>query len=182
MDRREFFVRSGKYLGAATAIAVAPAGIAQLLEAPPIIGAEAASIAPAAVIAIDPIARCWKWIHEAGVILEYQGNSAFHAYADGFFREMFIDEDPVTTIMTVKVMLADAGLPFEASKLTQFDHFFDEYGKFILGGSENTECFQENRYILWKGKTIDLMDIHNIIRSPRGRWPDPSDRMRVTVK
>lgn len=57
--------------------------------------------------------------------------------ADNFFKFM-MDNFPVElVVMGAKVALTNYNLPFDASKLKNFDAFHDKYGKFIVQAMEN---------------------------------------------
>lgn len=57
--------------------------------------------------------------------------------ADFFFRFMMDNFPTELAVMGAKVALANYNLPFDASKLTNFDEFHQRYGKYILAAMES---------------------------------------------
>lgn len=56
--------------------------------------------------------------------------------ADYFFRFMMDNFPTEITVMGAKVALTQYELPFDASKLKNFDEFHDKYGKYIIAAME----------------------------------------------
>lgn len=56
--------------------------------------------------------------------------------ADYFFRFMMDNFPTELTVMGAKVALTNYNLPFDASKLKNFDEFHERYGKFIIAAME----------------------------------------------
>lgn len=56
--------------------------------------------------------------------------------ADYFFRFMMDNFPTELTVMGAKVALTNYQLPFDASKLKNFDEFYEKYGKFIITAME----------------------------------------------
>jgi hypothetical protein len=58
------------------------------------------------------------------------------AQADRFFGFMMDNFPTELVVMGAKVALTNYQLPFDASKLSNFDKFHDKYGKFIIQAME----------------------------------------------
>jgi hypothetical protein len=56
--------------------------------------------------------------------------------ADNFFRFMMDNFPTELTVMGAKLALTNYNLPFDASKLKNFDEFHNKYGKFIITAME----------------------------------------------
>ena len=56
--------------------------------------------------------------------------------ADNFFRFMMDNFPTELTVMGAKIALTNYNLPFDASKLKNFDEFHSKYGKFIITAME----------------------------------------------
>ena len=56
--------------------------------------------------------------------------------ADNFFRFMMDNFPTELVVMGAKVALTNYKLPFDSSKLTNFDEFHDKYGKYIITAME----------------------------------------------
>lgn len=56
--------------------------------------------------------------------------------ADNFFRFMMDNFPTELTVMGAKVALTNYNLPFDATKLKNFDEFHEKYGKFIISAME----------------------------------------------
>ena len=56
--------------------------------------------------------------------------------ADNFFGFMMDNFPTELVVMGAKVALTNYGLPFDASKLKNFDRFHDKYGKYIIQAME----------------------------------------------
>jgi len=57
--------------------------------------------------------------------------------ADNFFKFMMENFPTELVVMGAKVALTNYNLPFDASKLKNFDEFHDKYGKYIIQAMEN---------------------------------------------
>ena len=57
--------------------------------------------------------------------------------ADNFFRFMMDNFPTELTVMGAKIALSNYNLPFDASKLKNFDEFHEKYGKYIISAMEN---------------------------------------------
>lgn len=60
----------------------------------------------------------------------------FNEMSDYFFRFMMDNFPTEIVVMGAKVALTQYNLPFDASKLKNFDEFHDKYGKFIIAAME----------------------------------------------
>ena len=58
------------------------------------------------------------------------------AMADNFFRFMMDNFPTELTVMGAKIALTNYNLPFDASKLKNFDEFHDKFGKYIIQAME----------------------------------------------
>ena len=56
--------------------------------------------------------------------------------ADNFFRFMMDNFPTELVVMGAKVALSNYNLPFDPSKLVNFDEFHDKYGKYIVNAME----------------------------------------------
>jgi hypothetical protein len=56
--------------------------------------------------------------------------------ADCFFKFMMDNFPTEIVVMGAKTALTNYGLPFDASKLKNFDKFFDQYGKYVIQAME----------------------------------------------
>jgi len=57
--------------------------------------------------------------------------------ADNFFRFMMDNFPTELTVMGAKIALTNYNLPFDASKLKNFDEFHEKFGKYIIQAMEN---------------------------------------------
>jgi len=61
---------------------------------------------------------------------------AWDDMADHFFSFMMDNFPTELVVMGAKVALTNYALPFDASKLKNFDRFHEKYGKFIIQAME----------------------------------------------
>lgn len=61
----------------------------------------------------------------------------FHTMADYFFRYMMDNFEVELVVMGARIALTTYNLPFQPTKLTNFDEFHQRYGKYILSASSN---------------------------------------------
>lgn len=61
----------------------------------------------------------------------------WHQKADYFFRFMMDNFPTELTVMGAKIALTNYNLPFDASKLKNFDEFHERFGKYIITAMEN---------------------------------------------
>jgi hypothetical protein len=59
----------------------------------------------------------------------------FHEMADNFFGYMMKNFETELTVMGARIALTTYNLPFQPSKLKNFDQFHARYGKYILQAS-----------------------------------------------
>jgi hypothetical protein len=59
-------------------------------------------------------------------------NKEFHAMADNFFRYMMDNFETELVVMGARIALTTYNLPFQPTKLRNFDEFHQRYGKYIL--------------------------------------------------
>ena len=62
-------------------------------------------------------------------------NKKFHEMADNFFGYMMKNFETELTVMGARIALTTYNLPFQPSKLKNFDQFHARYGKYILQAS-----------------------------------------------
>ena len=62
----------------------------------------------------------------------------FNDMADNFFRFMMDNFETEIVVMGARVALTTYDLPFQPSKLKNFDEFHERYGKYILSASANS--------------------------------------------
>ena len=60
----------------------------------------------------------------------------WHSMADNFFRFMMDNFPTELTVMGAKIALTNYNLPFDASKLKNFDEFHDKFGNYIIQAME----------------------------------------------
>jgi hypothetical protein len=56
----------------------------------------------------------------------------FHAMSDNFFRFMMDNFETELVVMGARIALTTYNLPFQPTKLKNFDEFHQRYGKYIL--------------------------------------------------
>jgi hypothetical protein len=64
-------------------------------------------------------------------------NNEFDTMSDNFFGFMMDNFPTELVVMGAKVALTNYQLPFDASKLKNFDRFHDQYGKYIIQAMED---------------------------------------------
>jgi hypothetical protein len=74
-----------------------------------------------------------KDAHENGA-----DEKVFNGMADNFFRFMMDNFETEIVVMGARVALTTYDLPFQPSKLKNFDEFHERYGKYILSASSNS--------------------------------------------
>ena len=62
----------------------------------------------------------------------------FNSMADNFFRFMMDNFETEIVVMGARVALTTYDLPFQPSKLKNFDEFHERYGKYILQASASS--------------------------------------------
>jgi hypothetical protein len=70
-----------------------------------------------------------------GAIERKVDNKEFHAMADNFFAYMMKNFDTELTVMGARIALTTYNLPFQPTKLKNFDEFHNRYGKYILSAN-----------------------------------------------
>jgi hypothetical protein len=68
--------------------------------------------------------------------LDRKKNKDWDKMADNFFRFMMDNFPTELTVMGAKIALTNYNLPFDASKLKNFDEFHQKYGKYIIQAME----------------------------------------------
>ena len=61
----------------------------------------------------------------------------FHAMSDNFFAYMMANFETELVVMGARIALTTYNLPFQPTKLKNFDEFHQRYGKYILSASQN---------------------------------------------
>ena len=59
-------------------------------------------------------------------------DSEFHSMADNFFAYMMKNFETELVVMGARIALTTYNLPFQPTKLKNFDEFHQRYGKYIL--------------------------------------------------
>jgi hypothetical protein len=62
----------------------------------------------------------------------------FHSMSDNFFRYMMDNFETELVVMGARIALTTYNLPFQPTKLKNFDEFHQRYGKYILSASQNS--------------------------------------------
>lgn len=62
----------------------------------------------------------------------------FHAMADNFFRYMMDNFETELVVMGARIALTTYNLPFQPTKLKNFDEFHQRYAKYILQATQNS--------------------------------------------
>jgi hypothetical protein len=62
-------------------------------------------------------------------------DAKFHSMADYFFRYMMDNFETELVVMGARIALTTYNLPFQPTKLKNFDDFHNRYGKYILQAS-----------------------------------------------
>jgi hypothetical protein len=60
----------------------------------------------------------------------------FHAMADNFFAYMMKNFETELVVMGARIALTTYNLPFQPTKLKNFDEFHQRYGKYILQANQ----------------------------------------------
>ena len=60
----------------------------------------------------------------------------FHEMADNFFAYMMKNFETELVVMGARIALTTYNLPFQPTKLKNFDEFHQRYGKYILQASD----------------------------------------------
>lgn len=63
------------------------------------------------------------------------GDKEFHAMADNFFSYMMKNFETELVVMGARIALTTYNLPFQPTKLKNFDEFHQRYGKYILSAN-----------------------------------------------
>jgi hypothetical protein len=70
-----------------------------------------------------------------GAIEKKVADKEFHAMADNFFAYMMKNFETELVVMGARIALTTYNLPFQPTKLKNFDEFHQRYGKYILQAS-----------------------------------------------
>ena len=70
-----------------------------------------------------------------GAIERKVDNKEFHVMADNFFAYMMKNFETELTVMGARIALTTYNLPFQPTKLKNFDEFHNRYGKYILSAN-----------------------------------------------
>jgi hypothetical protein len=70
-----------------------------------------------------------------GAIEKKVADKEFHAMADNFFAYMMKNFETELVVMGARIALTTYNLPFQPTKLKNFDEFHNRYGKYILQAS-----------------------------------------------
>jgi hypothetical protein len=70
-----------------------------------------------------------------GAIERKVSDKDFHAMADHFFAYMMKNFETELTVMGARIALTTYNLPFQPTKLKNFDEFHNRYGKYILSAN-----------------------------------------------
>ena len=70
-----------------------------------------------------------------GAIEKKVADKEFHAMADNFFAYMMKNFETEIVVMGARIALTTYNLPFQPTKLKNFDEFHNRYGKYILQAS-----------------------------------------------
>ena len=73
-----------------------------------------------------------------GAIERKVADKDFHAMSDNFFRYMMDNFETELVVMGARIALTTYNLPFQPTKLKNFDEFHQRYGKYILQASQNS--------------------------------------------
>lgn len=65
-------------------------------------------------------------------------DSVFHNMADNFFAYMMANFETELVVMGARIALTTYNLPFQPTKMKNFDEFHARYGKYILQASQNS--------------------------------------------
>jgi hypothetical protein len=70
-----------------------------------------------------------------GAIERKVPDKQFHEMADNFFAYMMKNFETEIVVMGARIALTTYNLPFQPTKLKNFDEFHNRYGKYILQAS-----------------------------------------------
>jgi hypothetical protein len=70
-----------------------------------------------------------------GAVEKKMDSKEFHNMADNFFSYMMKNFETELVVMGARIALTTYNLPFQPTKLKNFDQFHDKYGKYILQAS-----------------------------------------------
>jgi len=70
-----------------------------------------------------------------GAIEKKVADKVFHEMADNFFAYMMKNFETELVVMGARIALTTYNLPFQPTKLKNFDEFHQRYGKYILQAS-----------------------------------------------
>ena len=70
-----------------------------------------------------------------GAVEKKMDSKQFHEMADNFFNYMMKNFETELVVMGARIALTTYNLPFQPTKLKNFDQFHDKYGKYILQAS-----------------------------------------------
>jgi hypothetical protein len=73
-----------------------------------------------------------------GSIERKVADKEFHTMSDNFFRYMMDNFETELVVMGARIALTTYNLPFQPTKLKNFDEFHQRYGKYILQASQNS--------------------------------------------
>ena len=73
-----------------------------------------------------------------GAIERKVSDKEFHSMSDNFFRYMMDNFETELVVMGARIALTTYNLPFQPTKLKNFDEFHQRYGKYILQASQNS--------------------------------------------
>jgi hypothetical protein len=73
-----------------------------------------------------------------GAIERKVADKEFHVMSDNFFRYMMDNFETELVVMGARIALTTYNLPFQPTKLKNFDEFHQRYGKYILQASQNS--------------------------------------------
>jgi hypothetical protein len=72
-----------------------------------------------------------------GAIERKVADKQFHEMSDNFFAYMMANFETELVVMGARIALTTYNLPFQPTKLKNFDEFHQRYGKYILSASQN---------------------------------------------
>jgi hypothetical protein len=73
-----------------------------------------------------------------GALERKVADKEFHSMSDNFFRYMMDNFETELVVMGARIALTTYNLPFQPTKLKNFDEFHQRYGKYILQASQNS--------------------------------------------
>jgi hypothetical protein len=72
-----------------------------------------------------------------GALERKVSDKEFHSMSDNFFRYMMDNFETELVVMGARIALTTYNLPFQPTKLKNFDEFHQRYGKYILQASQD---------------------------------------------